>query len=317
LGNLAKLWRYLILEPIENVSPALFRLRLAQILHERTNGRCDGPIQKLLSVLKPKAPLPVSRLTDERAMAASTDALRRRGWDILTWSLAPQEIASIRDFAFSTPAYATDPEQAQVEIREGRIPHEYGRYQWRISEFIRLPAVQKLIADSALHRIAQDYLGCRPMLTSVTLWLDPVYDGHFGGHVYHYDNDGPGFLKFFIYLSDVDVDTGAHTYIQGSHGHIKPGQFKLSTFYERDDLMRHYGAENEIVFAAPAGTILAEDTAGFHKGMDLKKGYRLLMQLQYAALDIPHAEEFSGNIPKSKIEGLDPAIKPIVQKFFT
>ncbi len=315
MSGLTKALHYLAIEPAQKRSPALSLFRMMQILHERASGGWDHLLQRLGAVVKPKAKLPPSRLTDGAAIAATVNALNRRGWDILPWKLGAQDIAEIRRFAFSTPAYGANPFD-RVLIDEAHIPHGRGRYEWLISDLIRLPAVQNLVADGALHRIAQDYFGCRPILTSVTLWLDPVFDGQFSAHVYHYDNDGPRFLKFFIYLTDVDADSGAHTYIQGSHDHVKPKKFHLSRRYERDELLTHYGPENEIVFAAPAGTILAEDTAGFHKGMDPHRDYRLLMQLVYGVFDIPHAEEFSCGIDKARIAGLDPAIKPIVRKFF-
>lgn len=315
MNGLAKALHYLAVEPAQKRSPALLLFRLAQILHERAGGGCDGWLLRLGAVVKPKAEFPPSRLTDGAAVAATVNALNRRGWDILPWRLGAPDIAELRRFAFSTPAYGDGPFD-RVSIDQAHIPHGRGRYEWRISELIRQPAVQKLVADGALHRIAQEYLGCRPILTSVALWLDPVYDGQFGAHVYHYDNDGPRFLKFFIYLTDVDAESGAHTYIQGSHGHAKPEIFRRSQRYGRDDLLRHYGAENEIVFAAPAGTILAEDTAGFHRGMDLKKGYRLLLQLQYGVFDIPNDEEFSCGVERARIAGLDPAIKRVARKFF-
>src|SRR5690348_7930370 len=288
MGELARTLRHLVGEPVANRSPALFLFRLAQILHERARGRIDASMCRLAAVLKPEVTLPPSRLLDDSAIAASVATLDRRGWDILPWRVDVADLEEIRRFAFTTPAYADDPARP-VAITPSRIPHDRPRYVWPISDFIRVPAVQRLVADSALHHIAQDYLGCRPILGSITLWLDPVYDGKYDAHIYHYDNDGPRFLKIFIYISDVDVDTGAHTYIQGSHAHIKPERFHLSRRYERGDLLSHYGEENEIVFAAPAGTILAEDTAGFHKGTTLRRDYRLLMQLVFGAIDIPHA----------------------------
>jgi len=166
-----------------------------------------------------------------------------------------------------------------------------------------------------LHHIAQDYLGCRPILTYVTLWLNPPYQGAYNAHVYHYDNDGPSFLKFFVYLSDIDADS-AHTFIQGTHGRRKPAQFARSGVYDRDQLLSFYGSENEVALIGPAGMILAEDTAGFHKGTTPSKGYRLLLQLQFTSLDHPQEEEFVGGIAKVQLNKLDPGIRRIANKFF-
>ena len=314
-GGVAKILNYLIVEPIEKRSPALMSLRFSQILHDRSGGRFDPHVQNVLRALKPKLLLPHSQHMTDGEIATSVETLNRQGWNILPWRLDPADIAALRAFAFSTPAYAKNPSE-RIAIDPANIPHDNPRYFWRISDLIRVPVVQKLVADGALHRIAQDYVGCRPLLTSISLWLDPVYEGVYGAHVYHYDNDGPGFLKFFIYLNDVDVDNGAHSFIQGSHIRRKPRNLSRANFYERDDLLAHYGPDSEIVFSAPAGIILAEDTAGFHKGSTLRRGYRLLLQLQFAILDIPSLEEFSHGVEPVHVEGLDRSIKRIGRKFF-
>src|SRR5262249_44435803 len=269
----------------------------AQLINDRTGGRYDQAIQRALSVLKPKVPLPNSRFMDNSDIATCVSSLHARGWSILGWRLAAADIAELRRVAFSTPAYADSPDD-RIVITESNIPHAHGRYLWPISDLIRLPAVQRLITDGAFARIAQDYIGCEPLLTSVTLWLDPIFEGTYAAHVYHYDNDGPTFVKFFIYLTDVDTDSGAHSFIEGSHRHRKPAQFGHAGPQPREKLIDYYGAENELIFTGPAGLILAEDTAGFHKGATLTKGYRLLLQLQYAALDIPHEEEFAPGIDR-------------------
>jgi hypothetical protein len=229
--------------------------------------------------------------------------------------MSKKDIAELNSFAFSTPAY-TDICTHKV-APDLILSRQHPRYQWPIADLLKVPAIAKLLKDSALHHIAQDYLKCHPILTSVTIWLDGVYNGAFDAHVYHYDNDGPGFLKFFIYLSDVDRETGAHTFIQGSHDRKKPARFRRARRYSSDELLDHYGLQNEVVFSAPAGTIIAEDTAGFHRGMDPQKSYRLLLQLEYSVLDIPHIEEFTVGIPKIEINEVDPAIAAIVRKFVT
>lgn len=301
------------LEPVAKRSPALFLLRITQLAHDRAGGRWDEPLRNLISRIRPPTTLPNSRFMTGDEIVGAVDAVRERGWTILPWTLPEEDIAELRRFAFSTPAHA-ETFQQRTMVDEAALSRTRPRYEWLIGGILHIPAVGRLLADSALHRIAQTYLGCRPILTSVTMWLDGVCDTPYAAHVYHYDNDGPGFLKFFIYLSDVDADTGAHTYIQRSHGRRKPERFRRAKRYDRDDLLDHYGRENEIVFSAPAGTIIAEDTAGFHRGIDPKRGYRLLMQLEYSVIDIPHAEEFALGIRKVRLD-VHPEIARIARKF--
>lgn len=306
--------RQFVIEPLRNRSSALFLLQLAQLINDRTGGRYDDAIKRVLSVVRPKVKLPNSRFLHSSDIAVCVSSLRTRGWNILDWKLAAADIAELRKFAFSTPAYAKNPTE-RIVITENNIPHAHGRYMWLMSDLMCVPAVQRLITDAGLAQIAQQYVGCEPILTSVTLWLDPVYQGSYNAHVYHYDNDGPSFVKFFIYLTDVDAESGAHAFIQGSHSHRKPPQFGHAGSRPREQLIDYYGAENELIFTGPAGLVLAEDTAGFHKGTTLTKGYRLLLQLQYAVLDIPHEEEFVPGIERIRLEGVDPALKRIGRKF--
>jgi hypothetical protein len=307
--------RQFLVEPVQRRSGSLFLLQLAQLVTDRCGGRYDALMQRALAAVKPKRSLPSSRLMDDRSIDSSVATLKARGWDILPWRLPAEDIAALRHFAFTTPAYAVHPGE-RIAITEANIPREHARYIWHTSEVIRIPAVQKLLADGALHRIAQDYIECRPILSSIALWLDPVYDGTYDAHIYHYDNDGPSFLKFFIYLKDVDAESGAHSFIQRTQVRLKPRQFCRSARYDRDELLKFYGVENEIVFEGPAGMILAEDTAGFHKGTTPSKDYRLLLQLQFTSLDHPQEDEYVGGIEKVRIAGLDPGIKRIARKFF-
>jgi hypothetical protein len=306
--------RQFVIEPARKRSSALFFLQLMQVLNDRAGGRYDTLIQRTVSPFKPKVTLPAPRLMNEQSIVSSVTAIKKRGWDILPYRLPAEDIAEIRHFAFTTPAYAIDPSE-RIAIKEDNIPQVHGRYSWLMTELLVVPAVHRLLADGTLHRLAQDYIGCTPLLTSVTLWLETASEAKVGSQTYHYDNDGPAFLKFFVYLNDIDSEAGAHTFVQGTHLHRKPQPFNRAGFFDRDELLRFFGPHNEIVFKGPAGMILAEDTAGFHKGTK-PKHYRLLMQLQYATLDIPHEEEFAGLLQKLNAKDLHAGIRRIGRKFF-
>lgn len=307
---------HFIRDPWKKKSPNLAIWRISQLLHERTNGKFDKLYKTCANALNPAKKLPQPVWFDQNTITSTVDELNKTGCSVLPVKLGPEEIQEIRDFAFSNPSYAKHVGE-QIYIQPDAIPTEHGRYMWQMETLIKLNVVQRLMKDSALHQIAQEYMGGACVLTSITLWLDPAYKGEFDPHVYHYDNDGPQFLKYFFYITDVEHDTGAHKFIRGSHNHTKPKQFRISKRYDEQVLMDFWGKENEVTFTAPAGTIIAEDTAGFHRGSTVKRDYRLLMQFQYALLDIPHEEEFSKKIVPFRLSGLDKNIGTIVKKFFT
>jgi hypothetical protein len=304
-----------VLDPIRLKSPALAKFRFFQLLHVRTNGAFDVLYQKWRALISPTVALPPSVRMDAGAITEALGELKQEGCVVLPFRLSAEEIGAITDFAFTVPAYATDVSQ-RMKIDRDNIPSGHGRYYWPMSELVNCPAVKNLLSDSAFYSLAQGYLGARPLLAHVTLWLDPVFEGYYDPHVYHYDNDGPGFLKYFLFITDVTKETGAHRFIKRSHNHKKPEQFKLSRRYEDAELLGFYGADNEMVFEGPAGSIVAEDTAGFHRGTTLKRDYRLLMQFQFSLIDIPHEEDLAGLTHPTAAPGLNLGIASIARKFF-
>lgn len=306
---------HLLVEPFQKQSLALFTFRLCQFLHVRTNGWFDLLVRRIVVPFRPKVNFPSSQLFPSATPSKAAAALKEDGYAVLDDTLPEQLIEGIKALAFTTPAYASDP-ASKIAITADSIPAEHPRYDWRIGDLIGNQAIQQVLFDSYFHQVAQEYLGCRPRLALVVLWLNPPYKGENSQYVFHYDNDGPSFVKFFVYLSDVIETNGPHVFIQKSHSPIKPKQFHKGLRYEEAALLEYYGLESKRVFVGPAGTMIAEDTMGFHRGSEVTQSYRLIFQLEYSVLDIPHAEEFGSGIQRVKIDGLDPSLQKILAKYY-
>ena len=89
------------------------------------------------------------------------------------------------------------------------------------------------------------------------------------------------FVKFFVYLTDVDTNNGPHCYVRGSHLR-KPRVLLRDERILDDEIASHYKPENMVELTGPTGTILAVDTRGFHKGKPLVERDRLILQIQFA-----------------------------------
>lgn len=314
---MARALKHFLLEPLRRKHPPLLMFRLAQMLHERTNGGFDALYEQWAHIASPPVALPESDRLSKNEITDIAADLHRDGYRILPITLSRESCDQLHAYAFSAPAYADHPSE-KIKLDEAALLKggEAPRYMWPCQDLIRLPAVQDLLRDTFLPGVAQHYFGSRPLLTSVNLWLDPPSPNEFAAHIYHYDNDGARSLKFFFYINDVDADNGPHRFIKGSHHRRKPASFQMAKRYSDDDLLSFYGADRQIVFTAAAGTILAEDTCGFHRGTTVKRGYRLLLQIQYATIDIPGAEEFLTRIERAPLPGAPREIAPIVRKFF-
>jgi hypothetical protein len=304
---------YFVLEPLRRRHFGLWKFRVAQVLHERTNGGFDEWFVNRSRRRCPPKDLGPPRFVDAASINTIVEELNQDGCAVLPRKLSESDIKEIADFAFSNPAYAVDPTK-KVTIKPDAIPRDTARHIWDIEQIIRIPAVQRLMLDPAFHQIAQDYLKATPVLSSVTLWVDAPSDKKFDAHQYHYDNDGPGFLKFFFYLTDVEPDTGAHCFIKGTHGHRKPEAFRISQLYGDQVLHDFYGKDKEVMFSAPKGTIIAEDTAGFHRGSTVLRNHRLLMQFQYSLLDIPSQDELDGRLAPVKLMQVPAELRGILAK---
>ncbi len=99
---------------------------------------------------------------------------------------------------------------------------------------------------------------------------------------YHYDCDYKKFLKIFIYLNDVDIESGPHVYVKKTH---KKKVFKhiLAERIDDKEIQKFYGESNQKIFTKTEGSIIIEDTFGLHKGLVPKSKSRYVLILEYGA----------------------------------
>ena len=156
----------------------------------------------------------------------------------------------------------------------------------------RSAAVKKLETDPKLLKIAARYLDCEPVPIRTNLsWCfvaeRALYEKHGDAQIlFHYDLDDYRSLKFFFFLTDVDLAGGPHVCIRGSHQQKKLSH-KLSWLIGRSDeeMVDYYGAENLVTICGEAGFGFAEDTFCFHRGTPPKSRDRLMLQLEFALND--------------------------------
>lgn len=214
------------------------------------------------------------------------EVLRRDGFVVIGPALSAQQTASLVDFALATPARlipapASGPEKDRFEPQRPRAI----KYDFAEEQLIEHPVVQALLADASLRDLARRYLGCEPINDLVAMWWSTAFSHEANSDVaqlYHFDMDRPQFLKLFFYLTDVTEDTGPHCFIRGSHRE-RPAALWRDGRHSDEEVLQAYGRESEARICAPAGTLIAVDTSGFHKGMPLARGHRLILQLEFTS----------------------------------
>jgi hypothetical protein len=112
-------------------------------------------------------------------------------------------------------------------------------------------------------------------------WTFPVGGEADSGaaQLYHYDLDRVRWLKVFVYLTDVDEVSGPHAFIRGSHRTIG-SKISRDGRYSDAEVFSMYNRADEVVFIAPRGTVILEDTLGLHKGIPAISKRRFILQVQ-------------------------------------
>jgi hypothetical protein len=199
----------------------------------------------------------------------------------------------LEEFATTTPSLMEVGNGLKVKKIFNAQSPEAKIYRLDEQDCVCQDVIQDLIADPGFNEIATRYLGSSPVLNSANMWFSPskykeesknIIDD--AAQAYHFDMARVKWLKFFVYLTDVDSNTGPHCYVRGSHNHsVKKYKKLLERGYVRisdNDIRNVFGNENMLELTGKRGTILAVDTRGFHKGKVPLEGHRLIFELDYA-----------------------------------
>jgi Phytanoyl-CoA dioxygenase (PhyH) len=169
----------------------------------------------------------------------------------------------------------------KIDYDNPQKPKSQGLWYQHNNSYQQNSTIQKLAHDHQMLNIAKSYLGTYPQIKSVTIWWSFPPNNAKPNHEYgfHYDIDAYKFIKFFIYLVDVDENCGPHSIISGTH--------KSKNLFEKrnrrltdEDVKNRYDKNSIITMIGKAGEGFLEDTFTYHKGTTPKKP-RLMLQVEY------------------------------------
>ena len=208
------------------------------------------------------------------------DRLREEGYARLPFAdLVPdpavwQELeADAQRFAAETEAgLAREREGGEAELRR-RAGKEFlvRKYSWGVELGLDDPWL-RLGTNPRLLDLANAYLQMWSKLEYVDVWYTPPAgrDERRSSQRWHRDFNDRHLLKAFLYLVDVDEETGPFEYVPRS----APGG-ELERLWPWRPLGENYPPEDEfaervngrsVTFTAPKGTIIFCNTSGFHRG---------------------------------------------------
>jgi len=261
-------------------------------LYVLTNGRFNDWMARREAQAFPPEPVSVDGVlgalnTGEAAAAA--DSIRRNGFHVFDRKLPADRVQEIVEYARAAPARYLNPEAATPTlsselVRFDSSPPASPAYHIDEQSVFETEATARLIGDESLLAVAQEYLGLEPILDNARMWWSVPFGGRAksaAAQLYHFDMDRLKFVKFFVYLTDVDEHTGPHCYVTGSHA-CKPIRLRSDGRKRDDEIRGAYPLDAFAELTGGRGTIIAVDTSGFHKGKDLTRGERLILQIEFA-----------------------------------
>ncbi len=211
--------------------------------------------------------------------SAVAAALRQDGIAMLADLVSPEQAAAMLSYFRAQSLVAADGRTTTLDD----LPPGTGMATYPLRTVLESTDVLDVVNAAPVLRLASDYLGCKPTLSSLGVrWSFP--GGRAAGtQVFHRDPDDWRFLKLFVYLTDVDAGSGPHTYVTGSHG--TAAQIRMQP-YDRPAIESRYGRDSIRTITGPRGTAFMADTWGIHAGPVPTSVPRLLLQAQYSILPV-------------------------------
>jgi len=149
---------------------------------------------------------------------------------------------------------------------------------------------KKITYDPKIIEVAKQYLGNNPIVRNEYLWWsfpakgDTNEDFDSPRYWFHYDIDDFKFLKLFIYLNDVDSETGPHIVVKNTHK-SKPWKYKLNRRVKSSDLEGFFDDKEIVELTGEKGTCFFEDTFTYHNGTPPQKP-RIVLQIEFSLTNL-------------------------------
>ena len=166
----------------------------------------------------------------------------------------------------------------------------------RVTGFIDLnknSKVKTFLTSKPMVSLVKNYLNTEKFSISAQFFIStPVktndQEKYGNAQFFHWDNDFSKFLKLYIYLTDVDDDSGPHIYIPKTHKNKK-----LKTILPRlyDDNLIYDLYKTKKKYKGKIGSIFFTDGYGIHKGEIPNKNPRIIINVHFGRNKILYSDK--------------------------
>jgi hypothetical protein len=245
----------------------------------------EASFLKMYSAVKGKLPFEAnnSKLVSAHEIPTRVQELQTNGFTVLNAKLDEATVNQLMNYAITAKCH--DPYRLELgEFVKGNENPVMHTAHFKRSDLIQQISIMDIANDTGVLSLVQEYLGMKPTISNVNMWWS--FKGRKKAEEaqnFHRDNDDLKFCKLFVYLTDVDAQSGPHIYVKGT---LNSKDFRVIRRYTDEEVVEKFGKENVVSMEYPKGSIFIVDTYGFHKGLPPQLNDRLLLQIQYSVNSI-------------------------------
>ncbi|UUX48420.1 hypothetical protein NUH88_13455 [Nisaea acidiphila] len=218
-------------------------------------------------------------------------------------NLAPQDV---RDEVFDylkdkKTHYAWD--KSLPDFLPEEAPPQVSVANYRREDIVHAPHLIYLANHPRVIGVAARYLGVMPTVMGLSMWWSyPGREEAEHAQLFHIDRHCYRFCKLFIYLTDVDDESGPHVYVRNTGDYGQNYRFAAEKAQGDQEKLKHYneilakqrktdaeieelfGSDRIVTKTGKAGSALLGNTGSIHKGLVPSGKKRLLFQALYTML---------------------------------
>lgn len=153
-------------------------------------------------------------------------------------------------------------------------------------DLIKNKNIQALCVNDLILKTCRNYFKSEPILSNIGIAVTYPTDAPKTEYaqLYHFDLDRIKWLKFFIYLTDVNENDGPHCFIKGTHKAFSKPYALVKKGYQRindEEFFKSVDKNKEYIITGSRGTMFIGDSSAFHKGLNPSNRHRIMLQLEY------------------------------------
>ena len=161
---------------------------------------------------------------------------------------------------------------------------------------LNVKSLLPIVFNEELIALSCHYFGCLPGVGGINLRKTFFNDlPEKSTEIFHVDPNSIRFMKFFLYLNDVDEDGGPLCIVKNSFKRKFEG-WTSKYRWEPEEIEKIYGKENIKYVTANVGDLIIGNTVSFHRGTKPNKRDRLMLTMHIS----PHTEFFEPPVFKIK-----------------